>query len=42
MSDYPYIPLYYTTPILVKYLDQKSRSYCYGIAYHDQLCTHDG
>ena len=42
MSDYPYIPLYYSTPISVRYYDFRIEKYQYGIAYHDELFTHDG
>lgn len=42
MSDYPYTPLYYGTPCFVRYYDPAADGFNYGIAYHDQLCTHDG
>lgn len=42
MADYPYTPLYYGTPCFVRYYDPAADGFNYGIAYHDQICTHIG
>lgn len=42
MSEYLYVPLYYHSPTYVRYYDPTSKDFHYGIAYHDQICTHNG
>ena len=40
--NYEYTPLYYATPVQVRYFDFSTGEYNNGMAYHDELFTHDG
>ena len=42
MTDYPYTPLYYATPVRVKYFDSDMLEYNMGICYRDELITNIG
>lgn len=42
MSDYPYTPLYYRTPVRVRYFNSETLDFELGICYRDELITRDG